>query len=89
MWDLSSPTRDRTHVPCIGRQILDHWTTREVPILFVLLREDFQVHPFLAVASTLHAYCCYHLPALLQKTPHQPSLHLVLVFWFIICIIHQ
>ena len=22
MWDLSSPTRDRTHVPCIARQIL-------------------------------------------------------------------
>ena len=32
MWDLSSPTRDRTRIPCIGRQILNHWTTREVPI---------------------------------------------------------
>ena len=30
MWDLSSLTRDRTRVPCIGRQILNHWTTREV-----------------------------------------------------------
>ena len=29
MWDLSSRTRDRTHIPCIGRQILNHWTTRE------------------------------------------------------------
>ena len=28
----SSPTRDWTHVPCIGRQIFIHWTTREVPI---------------------------------------------------------
>ena len=26
----SSHTRDRTHVSCIGRQILNHWTTREV-----------------------------------------------------------
>ena len=26
----SSLTRDRTHVPCIGRQILIHYTTREV-----------------------------------------------------------
>ena len=26
-----SQTRDQTHVPCIGRQILNHWTTREVP----------------------------------------------------------
>ena len=27
-------TRDRTHVPCIGKQILHHWTTREVPEWF-------------------------------------------------------
>ena len=26
----SSWTRDGTHVPCIGRWILNHWTTREV-----------------------------------------------------------
>ena len=31
MWDLSSPTRDWTHVPCIARWILYHWTNREVP----------------------------------------------------------
>ena len=31
MWDLSSLTRDRTHVSCIGRLILNHWTIREVP----------------------------------------------------------
>ena len=26
-----SRTRDQTHVPCISRWILNHWTTREVP----------------------------------------------------------
>ena len=31
MWNLSSPTRDGTYVPCIGRQILNHRTTREIP----------------------------------------------------------
>ena len=31
MWDLSSPTRDRTRTPCIGRRSLNHWTAREVP----------------------------------------------------------
>ena len=32
LWHVgSSRTRDRTHVPCIGRWILNHWTTREVP----------------------------------------------------------
>ena len=25
----SSRTRDRTHIPCIGRQVLNHWTTRK------------------------------------------------------------
>ena len=34
MWDLSSLTKDRTHVPCIGRQILNHWTTSEVLQVF-------------------------------------------------------
>ena len=32
MWDLSSLTRHRTQVPRIGRRILNHWTTREVPV---------------------------------------------------------
>ena len=31
MWDLSSPARHRTHVSCIGRQILNQWSSREVP----------------------------------------------------------
>ena len=31
MWDHSSPARGWTHIPCIGRQILNHWTSREVP----------------------------------------------------------
>ena len=30
-WDLSSLTRDQTYVPSIAKQILNHWTTREVP----------------------------------------------------------
>ena len=29
----SSRTRARTHVPCIGRQILNHCATREIPLL--------------------------------------------------------
>ena len=30
----SSWTRNQTHVPCIGRHILNHWTTREVALGF-------------------------------------------------------
>ena len=33
MWDLSSWTRDQTCVPCIGRGIPKHWTTREVLVI--------------------------------------------------------
>ena len=29
MWDLSSLIKDETHIPCIGRQILNHWITRQ------------------------------------------------------------
>ena len=32
LWDLGSQTGDQTHIPCIGRWSLNHWTTREVPI---------------------------------------------------------
>ena len=31
MWNLSSQTRDWTHIPCITRQILHHWIIRDVP----------------------------------------------------------
>ena len=31
LWHVeSSQARDETHVPCIGRWTLNHWTTREV-----------------------------------------------------------
>ena len=35
MWDLNSLTRDRTCTSCIGRQSLNHWTTREVPLGYI------------------------------------------------------
>lgn len=35
LWHLSSPARDRTCTPYIGRWILNHWTTREVPIRYL------------------------------------------------------
>ena len=31
MWDFSSTTRDWTCIPVIARQILNYWTTTEVP----------------------------------------------------------
>jgi len=32
----SSKTRDQTSFPCIARQILNHWTTREAPSFYFL-----------------------------------------------------
>ena len=40
MRDLSSPTRDRTLTPCIGRRSLNHWTTREAPVRAKVLNFD-------------------------------------------------
>ena len=37
MWDFRSGTRDQTCIPCIGRRIFNHWTTREV-LYFQVLR---------------------------------------------------
>ena len=37
MWALSSLTRDWNWLLCIARQILNHWTTREVPDIIFLI----------------------------------------------------
>ena len=42
LWHVgSSQTRDWMHVPCIGRQIPNHCTTREVPWMIILLRISY------------------------------------------------
>ena len=33
MWGLSSLTRDRIYTTCIGKGSLNHWNTREAPVL--------------------------------------------------------
>ena len=38
IWGLGSLTRDWTYVPCTGRWILKHWTTREAPKHIVKIR---------------------------------------------------
>ena len=49
MWDLNSPTRDRTRTPFIGRWSFNHWTAREVPKRVVKL--VIKGHPFYMPAS--------------------------------------
>ena len=51
MWDLSSSTRDWTHISRFGRRSLNHWTTREVPV--VAFGEEIYLQPafFLGTSS--------------------------------------
>ena len=57
MWDLSSLTRDRTHVPCIARWIPYHWTTREVPTWM-----DLEVIMLSGISQTVKdKYCAISL----------------------------
>jgi len=58
MWDLSCPTRDRTCVLCIGRRILNPWTTGEVPWIFPVLTlgvwrsRKLPFHPYMGSTGT-------------------------------------
>ena len=75
----SSWTRDWTHVSCIGRQILNHWTTRQVPETIVLFS------PFLPLLfspgllrvihmCTIQTYLTWISPGVLNcfyLSPHQ------------------
>ena len=49
---LSFLARDRTHIPCIGRQILNHWTTREIPIRYYLDLLMFLLISLLTIPSS-------------------------------------
>ena len=37
MWDLWSPARDGTVTPAVKVWHLNHWTTRGVPIIYILM----------------------------------------------------
>ena len=68
IWDLSSPSRNQTCTPCIGRpsrnqtctpcigrQSLNHWTAREVPDVFfyrIILAFWYQLIPCLSALGT-------------------------------------
>ena len=51
--DLSSPTRDGTNVPCIGRQIRSHWTFRKVPVLFSVLHGVTSLMLLVSITSNI------------------------------------
>ena len=55
VWDLPRPGL-RTHIPCIGRQILNHCATRGA-LAFVFLSKDFLI----LTSSSL--FLCFSLPS--------------------------
>ena len=52
----SSQTRARAHVPCIGRRILNHCATREVPLFFFKEYSLFTIFYQFQVYSTVIQY---------------------------------
>ena len=69
----SSPTRDRTCVPCIARRILNHWTTREAPLTLLLDQSELCI-------SSSHCLLKWPLytPETLLFLPHHSPLP---IFW--------
>ena len=60
----SSWTRDWTHVPCISRWTLNHWTTKEVPSISILSVLNIVVHT-----------CQSQTPNLFQYSGSSPQSH--------------
>ena len=75
MWHVGSCwTRDQTRVRCIGRRILNHWTTREVPIKTLAERD---VNYLGGIHCIIFFIILYYLISLLFSLPPPsiPMLH--------------
>ena len=69
----SSPPRDRTCVPWIARQILNHWTTREAPLTLLLDQSELCI----SSSHCLVKWPLYTLETLLFVPHHSP----LPIFW--------
>jgi len=57
-WDLCCLTGDRTCIPCMARQILSHWTTKEAPTLLLKALGRRPSLPLPALCGPWHALAC-------------------------------
>ena len=85
MWNLTSPTGDQTHLPCVGRQSLNYWITREVPHVQYLTVCNVHVKCYCSVAKSCPTLCkpmdtskpvsplLHHLPERAQTHVHWVS----------------
>ena len=66
LWDLSSPARDRTCVPCIGMHNLSYWTPMGVPFLLLSLKsKNLSKTPWTCCTAESPMLCPTIPPALL------------------------
>ena len=78
----SSHPRDRTHVPCIGRWIPTHCTTKEVlsPLIFATLLSSSSPKPYSPGFSHFRSFSAYNSSLLLPTCKHPsqdaPMFHL-------------
>ena len=63
IWDITSPTRDRSRAPCIERRILNQWTTREVPKVLILSKIRAFVTEKVRAEQILTKRCWKSFPA--------------------------
>ena len=62
MWDFSPLTKDWTHIPHIARQILNHWTSREVPkCLLIIALEYKHCSPLLETTAPFFSFGSYNI----------------------------
>ena len=62
-WDLSSLTRDQTHVPFFGCKSLHHWATREVPTCIFVWEDKVTHFWLLTLSETIRRVLqLFHLP---------------------------
>ena len=73
MWDLSSPTRDRTHAPSIGSSEFNHWTTRESPSFSVIIPKSVSL-TFTFLLSSRPKYSNIQRTHLLKNFTSSPML---------------
>ena len=70
MWDLSYPSRDWTHTPCIRSQNTNYWTVRKVPTIYVYLLFSQSVVSDPIYCSTPGFSVLHHLLELAQTYVH-------------------
>jgi len=68
----SSQMRDRTHVPCIGKRILNHWTSREGQIS-LLFRSNGRVLGFSGGSDSKESGCNAGDPDLIPGSGRSPE----------------